>query len=175
MKVASKVGDAYIGDKAGTMGGAAFKFVEKAVGKDGYDATKPFQGPAGAIESIVRGQIIDALGNWMKEGAMSGDLGRAKVAYADFVGAAAAANTTAAAAQSIKEQIDAINAQLRAQGCPEVSIPDYAFYSFDILNFGEGMFRGQAGPTMHTKYLVSGGDRTTDLFASANDTGSLPF
>lgn len=175
IKVASKVADAYIGNKAGTMGAGAYKFLDKAMGEQGYDATKAFQGPAGAIESIVRGKIIDALGEWMKDGATSGDLSHAKAAYADFVAAAASANTTAAAADSLKQQIDDINQQLRQRNCPEVTIPDYAFYSFDILQFGQGMFQGESGPTMHTKYLVSGGDRTTDLFAKVNDTGSLPF
>lgn len=175
IKVASKVADAYIGDKAGTMGAGAYKFVDKAIGEHGEDATKAFQGPAGAIESIVRGKIIDALGDWMKDGATSGDLSRAKAAYADFVAAAASANTTSGAADALKDQIDDINKQLRERNCPEVTIPYYVFYSFDILQFGQGMREGEKGPTMHAKDLVSGGDRTSDLFAKVKDTGSLPF
>lgn len=175
IKVAGKVADAYIGDKAGTLGAAAYKSYEKAVGDHGDDATKVFQGPAGAIESIVRGQILDALGGWMKDGATSGDLSRAQAAYADFAAAAAVCNTTEGAARAIKQQLDDLNAKLRAQNCPEVTIPDYVFYTFDLTQFGEGMFQGQKGPTMHAKNLVSGGDRTTDLFAKVNDTGSLPF
>lgn len=172
IKVASKVADSYIGDKAGTMGAAAKKFYDGATGDD---PSKAFQGPAGAIESIVRGQIIDALGNWMKDGATSGDLSRAQAAYADFVAAAAVANTTEGAAHGLKDQLDDINKQLRERSCPEVAIPDYVFYTFDLTQFGNGMFRGEKGPTMHAKNLVSGGDRTTDLFAKVNDTGSLPF
>jgi hypothetical protein len=175
VKVAGKVLDSVIGDKAGTMGAGAYKFVEKATGSEGYDATKAFQGPAGAIESIVRGAVIDALGNWMKDGAMSGDLSRAAAAYADFTAAAASCNTTEGAARGIKDQLDEINKQLRERNCPEVTIPDYVFYTFDLTQFGNGMFRGETGPQMHAKNLVSGGDRKTDLFAKVNDTGSLPF
>jgi hypothetical protein len=175
VKVASKVADAYIGNKAGTMGAGTYKFLEKAMGEQGADAGKAFQGPAGAIESIVRGAIIDALGNWMKDGATSGDLSRAQAAYADFVAGAAVANTTAAAADDLKKQIDDLNEQLRARNCPEVTIPDYVFYTFDLTQFGNGMFRSEKGPQMHAKNLVSGGDRTTDLFAKVNDVGSLPF
>lgn len=175
IKVAGKIADAYIGDKAGTMGSGAYKFIEKATGPEGHDATKAFQGPAGAIESIVRGAVIDALGNWMKDGATSGDLSRAQAAYADFVAGAAVANTTSGAADDLKKQLDDLNTQLRERKCPEVAIPDYVFYTFDLTEFGNGMFRGQKGPTMHAKNLVSGGDRTTDLFAKVNDTGSLPF
>ncbi|HZP95985.1 MAG TPA: hypothetical protein VFC31_06580 [Candidatus Limnocylindria bacterium] len=179
IKVAGKVADAYIGDKAGTMGSAAYKFYDKATGSHADDATQPFQGPAGAIESIVRGAILDALGNWMKDGATSGDISRAQAAYADFCAAAAACNTTEGAARQIKAQIDDINAQLREAGCPEVTIPDYVFYTFDITQFGTGLFQGQKGPTMHAKNVVSGGDRTTDLFAQVADVqrnrDSLPF
>lgn len=175
IKVAGKVADAFIGDKAGTAGSATYKFVEKAVGEHGYDASKAFQGPAGAIESIVRDKIIGALGDWMKDGAMAGDVARARDAYADFVAAAAVANTTEGAARELKRQIDEINARLRARNCPEVSIPDHVFYTFDLTQFGEGMFEGQKGPTMHAKNIASGTDRTTDLFAKVKDSGSLPF
>ncbi len=179
IKVAGKVADAYIGDKAGTLGSAAYKSIDKAIGDHGDDATKVFQGPAGAIESIVRGKVLDALGDWMKDGATSGDLSRAQAAYADFCAAAAVCNTTEGAGRSLKQQIDDVNGQLRAQNCPEVTIPDYVFYTFDITQFGTGMYEGQAGPTMHAKNLVSGGDRATDLFAQAADVQSgkdrLPF
>ena len=179
IKVAGKVADAYIGDKAGTMGAGAYKAIDKAIGDHGDDATKVFQGPAGAIESIVRGKILDALGDWMKDGATSGDISRAQAAYADFCAAAAVCNTTEGAARDLKKQIDDINAQLRAAGCPEVTIPDYVFYTFDITQFGTGMFGGQKGPTMHAKNLVSGGDRPTDLFTQVNNvrtnSDSLPF
>lgn len=169
MKVLEKVGDA-AGYKAGKVGTT----IGKTLATD--DPKKVMQPTYGAIESVVRGAVIDALGNWMKDGATSGDLARAQAAYADFCGAAATANTTAGSAKAIKDKLDDINKQLRERNCPEVTIPDYAFYTFDISQFGQGMFQGETdGPTMHTTYLVSGGDRATDLFAKVNDTGSLPF
>jgi hypothetical protein len=169
MKVLEKVGD-LAGHKEGKIGTT----IGKTLATD--DPKKIMQPSYSALESVVRGAIIDALGDWMKDGATSGDIARAQAAYADFCAAAASANTTSGSADGIKQQLDDINKQLRARNCPEVTIPDYAFYTFDISQFGQGMFRGETnGPTMHTKYLVSGGDRATDLFAKVNDTGSLPF
>lgn len=169
MKVLEKVGD-LAGHKEGKIGTT----IGKTLATD--DPKKIMQPSYSAVESVVRGAILDALGNWMKDGATSGDVARAQAAYADFCGAAASANTTSGSADGIKKQLDDINKQLRERNCPEVTIPDYAFYTFDIAQFGQGMFKGETNaPTMHTKYLVSGSERSTDLFAKINDTGSLPF
>lgn len=171
LKVTEKVVDEYVGGKAGKAGSTLYKTIDKLESKP----EKWFQPSLGVIESIVRSSIIDALGNWMKAGAMSGDLGRAATAYADFFAAAMAANVSAAAAAQIHQQIQDLNTQLRAIPCPEVSIPDYVFYTFGTAQFGQGAFRGQAGPTMHSHSLESGNDRDWDLFANVADTRGLPF
>lgn len=169
LKVLSKAGDA-MGGKAGTLGTTAAKTIDKW-----DDPNKWLQAPLGGVESLVRGAVIDALGNWMKKGAMNEDVARAQAAYAEFCGAAAVANTTASAAEQVHQQLKDVNAQLRAQGCPEVPIPDYVFYTFSLTQFGEGLFQGQTGPHMHSKAIESGVERDWDLFANTADPSGLPF
>ena len=140
------------------------------------DPKKWFQAPLSGLESVIRGEILSALGGWMKKGAMAGDLGRAATAYADFFAAAMAANASAAAAAEVHRQLEELNAEAQAKGCPEVPVPDYTFYTFAPTQFGEGAFKGQAGPTMHARSLESGFERDWDLFAQGSaDQRGLPF
>jgi hypothetical protein len=171
VKVLEKAGDA-AGYKAGKAGSSVAKTIEKLQSEH---PEKWIQGPLGFVESAVRGAVLDALGNWMKSGAMSGDLNAAQAAYADFFAAAVAANVSAAAGLQAHQDLQDLNAKLRAANCPEVPIPDHVFYTFKPTQFGEGAFRGQTGPGMHSHSLESGIDRDWDLFGSVNDTRSLPF
>ena len=170
LKVLEKAGDEALGYKAGKMSSGVIKTVTKL-----EDPAAWFQGINGTIESIGRGAIIDALGDWMKKGATSGDLERAKEAFADFAAAALVANTTAASALQLVLKLQDLIEEARAKGCPEPVIPDDVFYTFDLAQLGVGAFQGQAGPTMHSHSIMSGVDRTWDLFASVSDTSSLPF
>ncbi len=170
IKVLEKAGDAVAGYKAGKIGSTAAKTIDKW-----QDPKKWFQAPLSGLESVLRGSILDALGDWAKAGATSADLARATAAYADFYAAAMVANAAAAAALEVEQQLQALNAEARAKGCPEAAIPDYIFHTFDPAQFGEGASVGEGGPTMHSYAIESGQERDWDLFASVGSPGGLPF
>jgi len=171
VKVAEKVGDNLAGYKAGKAGSSLAKSIEKAHGEHPDEWV---QGPFGLLESVARGKLIDALGDWMKTGAAEGDLGRAKQAYVDFAAAAQTANVAAATAHGLKAQLDALNAEARQRGCPEVAIPDYQIYTVDPAVFGAGPSVKEKGPTMTREKLSDGTTTTFDLFGSVGDPSSLP-
>lgn len=164
-KVAEKAEDSLFGHKAGKAAGTAQKAIEK-----GWK-----EASGGAIESLVKGAVLDALGDWMKEGAMSGDLERAKQSYADFVAASTAANADAAGALALEAEYRDLMAQAEALGCPIPDLPNLTFYTFDIEQFGEGAFRGEDGPTMVEHGLVKDKATRIDLFWAVGHPDSLPF
>ena len=107
--------------------------------------------------------IIDGIGNWMKEGAMSGDLERAKTAYADFVTNAHLANVDAAVGDEIKKELEELMEEAKLQNCPTPQIPNYDYYTFDIQPFGMGAFKGQQAPTMRLQPAGGSGSQW-DMF-----------
>jgi len=163
-KVVGKIADEALGGKAGTMGTAAWKTADKMnwEGKS-VDPEKLLQGSMSGLESILRGSIIDGIGNWMKEGAMSGDLERAKTAYADFVTNANLANVDTAVGEEIKKELEELMAEAKLQNCPTPQIPQYDYYTFDIQPFGTGAFKGQQAPTMRLQRTGGSGPQW-DMF-----------
>jgi hypothetical protein len=163
VKVAEKIGDAAADYKAGKAGSSLAKSIEKLGGEHPDDW---IQGPFGYLESVARGKLIDALGDWMKEGAMAGDLDRAKQAYLDFCLAAQTANIAAAAADQIKAALEALNEEAKKRGCPQVAIPDWNLYTIDPAVFGAGPEVGSTGPSAIRHSLESGKNVQFDLFGS---------
>jgi hypothetical protein len=134
---------------------------EGVLGKD-----SAFDANVGKIGmSLAKDLIVGALADWMKAGAVEGDLGRAKAAYAQFLGAATTANALQAAAAALRDQLDGLIGEARSAGCSPADIPDYPMTTYDVGDFGVGAFRGQAGPVLHYRYLVSGADHPHDMFA----------
>ena len=163
-KIVGKIADEALGGKAGTMGTAAWKTADKMnwEGKS-VEPEKLLQGSMSGLESILRGSIIDGIGNWMKEGAMSADLERAKTAYADFVTNANLANVDAAVGDQIKKDLEELMEEAKLQNCPTPQIPKYDYYTFDLQPFGMGAFKGQQAPVMRLQRAEGSGPQW-DMF-----------
>lgn len=166
-KVLEKLGDA-AAPYAGKGGSAAAKTIDK-MNKEWW------QGGVGFLESAIRGKVMDGLGNWMKEAASAADVERAKADYADFTAEGAAANADAAAAIGIEAAIKDLMKEAAEKNCTVPAIPNWSFFTFDLGQFGVGMFEGEKGPSLHSNDLEGTRSTSWDLFKPQSNPVSLPF
>jgi len=132
-------------------------------------------GPLTGMADKAKNAVLTGLKDWMKEGATAPGIEAAQKAYADFVGAATAANAAAAGANEVKKQLDELARQAQAKGCPPLpAVPDPYVKTFDLVPFGKGAERNQGGPTLHNQTLSGDSHYATDMF-KAGSKENLPF
>lgn len=165
MKIVEKVGDEAAGYKAGKIG--------SAIGKTLDHPDEWYKGLGGVLESVIRGGIIDALGNWAEEGATSADLQRALNAYTEFTTNANLANLDAATYTKTMEKLKELMKQAELEGCPMPTIDKCPLHTFDLGKFGVGAFQGEKGPEMNRDSGDGSPTQHWDLFASHPGPGII--
>ena len=160
---AAKITDAVVSSN-NKVGEALIDVAIKAAKTFGGEKTQVSEAADKAQE--LKDKYLPMLKDWMHDGATKGDLDRAKSGYIDFAGSATRANIAANIAKKARADIEALDKEAQAKGCPSFGpVPNAQLKTFDIGEFGKGAEKKTDGPTI-SQGEIGGSSFTDDLFGA---------